>query len=344
MHRSLKKILPLLLLGCCAAFAVAADDAIDSEAQCAELSKVELPVADMPKPADRTSLQGCDSSKLYYGAGAAPDYRGARLCAYMEREGEEQPEIGGAAVLMMIYANGRGIERDIDLARRFACETDGAPAELEGRLEHLTDIAELDASEVEFDICDDITSGYMSGVCARLGAEAAALGRVQRMHTLQKSWPPGKRSAYAILRRTADAYFQSRLEGEVDISGSARGAFVIGEQESLEDGFLQHLLDFDAGRLPRGDAEALKRADAALNAAYAEAMKQAKPENPDDTFGMLGSVRPEGIRAAERLWIRYRDAWADFGTSQYPDTTRDAWLHWQTEERTRMLRALVGEE
>jgi uncharacterized protein YecT (DUF1311 family) len=344
MRRPLKKIVPLLLLGCCVAYAAAADDTTDSGAQCAALLKIELPGVDLPTPPNRTSLQGCDSSKLYYGAGASPDYRAARLCAYIEREAEDQPEVGGAAVLMMIYANGRGIERNIELARRFACETEGAPAELEGRLQHLTDIAELDASEVEFDICDDITSGYMSGVCARLGAEATARTRAQRTDALQKSWPAGKRSAYAVLRRAADVYFQSRLDGEVDISGSARGAFVIGEQESLEDDFLQHLLDFDAGRLPLGDAVALKRADAALNAAYAEAMKQAKPDNPDDAFGMLGSVRPEGIRAAERLWIRYRDAWAEFGTSQYPDTTRDAWLHWQTEERTRMLRALVGEE
>jgi uncharacterized protein YecT (DUF1311 family) len=344
MRRSMYRVLPLWIFAGCGSFGIAADAGVDSEVQCAEWLQAELPVADVPTLSQRKSLHGCESSGLYYGAGASPDYREARLCAYVEREAEEPPVIGGAAVLMMIYANGHGVDRDIGIARRFACEIEGAPAELDGRLEHLSDIAELDASEVDFDICDDITSGYMSGVCAQLGAEATARARRQRTDVLLQSWPQARRDAYRDVRRAADAYFQSRLDGEVDISGTARGAFVVAEQESLEEGFLQHLIDFDGGRLPRGDAQALKRADAALNAAYAEAMKQARPDSPEDAFGMLGSVRPEGIRAAERLWIRYRDAWADFGTSQYPTTTREAWLHWQTEERTRLLRTLVGED
>jgi hypothetical protein len=40
-------------------------------------------------------------------------------------------------LLTMIYANGKGAARNFDLALKFACEVDGAPAENGYRLEHL---------------------------------------------------------------------------------------------------------------------------------------------------------------------------------------------------------------
>src|SRR6185437_3261142 len=112
-------------------------------------------------------LQHCDSEALYYGFSAPPDFVGALQCAYYERA-NPKPSNGdpfyGPGVLMMLYANGKGVLRNYSLAIRFACEnTWTADAEMEyrlGRLEHLRDTR---AVRTRFDLCDDGTSGLTEG-------------------------------------------------------------------------------------------------------------------------------------------------------------------------------------
>src|SRR5689334_12590087 len=84
--------------------AVASADDADSTAVCAALASTAIPAGDQPSAKERKQLAGCDSGALYYGEAGKPDYRRARLCAYIERESGEAPVFGGAGVLMMIYA------------------------------------------------------------------------------------------------------------------------------------------------------------------------------------------------------------------------------------------------
>jgi uncharacterized protein YecT (DUF1311 family) len=304
---------------------------------CAAALAVPLPESGLPHPKARARLEGCDSESLYYGAGR--DDEDARMCAYIERE-TGGVVFGGPAVLMMIYANGRGVPRNYELARRFACEIDAAPAELDGRLEHLAQM-EAEQDPADIDLCDDITSGYMMGFCAEREARARAKERDGEWAALQSQWSAADRAAWRALREAADGFFDARVEGEVDVSGTARGAFIVGEQRQLEDDLLASVQAFERGDLPRGDAAALKAADAQLNASYHAARAAARPENPDDTYSALGTVMPDAIRDVERAWLKYRDAWVAFGKQRYPAVPAEAWLEYFTRRREAQLRELV---
>lgn len=66
----------------------------------------------------------------------------------------------------MIYASGKGAQRNLDLALKFACEMATiASAEKAGRVAHLEKLKAEGWTGSNFDVCDDITSGYMSGFC-----------------------------------------------------------------------------------------------------------------------------------------------------------------------------------
>src|SRR5271163_2215606 len=106
---------------------------------CDLYDKVQVPVADLPTQQDRTSLSPCNSEDLYFSFGQPAAAVNARKCAYIEREQTDVSQervFGGSGLLTMIYANGKGSVQNFDLALKFACEVDGAPAENRYRLEH----------------------------------------------------------------------------------------------------------------------------------------------------------------------------------------------------------------
>jgi uncharacterized protein YecT (DUF1311 family) len=330
-----------------AATAQVADTEVANQQACAEVAALELPFADQVSDDDAKRLYPCESDKFYYAVGSTPDFEKARLCAQLEIADENLALFGSNGVLMMVYANGEGVERNIPLAKKFACLLEGAPAELEGRLKHLDEIAanrssrEANPDKAErIDLCDDITSGYMMGACAAHDQAAVLLQRTARWKAVTDALKPAQQTALAALRASATAYFASRVENEVDNSGTMRGAMSIGEGNALEDGLLNHLDQFQQGHLPKFGASELAAADAELNDAYTKA-RAAAVFQPGAVDGPLGTVRPDGIRAVERNWIKYRDAWVAFGKVRYPKVSADSWRTLFTQERTAQLKELV---
>lgn len=293
-----------------------------------------------PLPAEAQAPRaaaGCDSDALLL----AQRYEAARACAWAERAGTEPvSEFAGAATLLALYANGWGVAPDYRLARRMACEAGFAPAEVEARLERIAAMEAGIGSE-PLDFCADITSGYMMGHCAERDAVQARAQRAQAWEALLPKWPAAHRTAFARLRTAADAFFEARVQGEVDVSGTARGAFIVGEREALESALLASVQAFERGEWPQGSAADLAAADRQLNASYAAARAAAKFEEPGAMFGPLGSISPDGIRDAERAWIKYRDAWVAFGAVRWPAVAPVAWQHHFTVQRERQLRELV---
>ena len=236
-----------------------------------------------------------------------------------------------AGVLMMLYANGQGVKRNLQLARKAACEAGGAPMELSGRLHHL---AELGPNE-RIDYCDDITSGMMMGYCSRIAADKSADGRERALAALTASWTEQERSAFLRLRRQADAFMGARSTKEVDQMGTARNAMSIGEEETQKDAFYADLKAFEGGKLPRFSEAQYDEIDRELNAVYRKLRSQ-----PDPQFG---TVTMADILATQRLWLRYRDAWVEFGKLRYPEVPAHAWRAHFTRQRTAMLKDLLEE-
>jgi hypothetical protein len=145
----------------------------DTDPVCtALLESSENPPADEPTPQQAKKLADCDSERLYYGERSPASLVAARHCAYVEREGYDLPTVSGPAVLMMLYANGLGVARNLELAQTFNCEVGGSVEEIAARRARLEAWAKGDKSR-EFDICDGAAVGFLKEICDGKAARLA---------------------------------------------------------------------------------------------------------------------------------------------------------------------------
>lgn len=270
-------------------------------------------------------LNKCDPVDLYYGFGQSPDFVKARQCAYATHD---------YSILAMIYANGKGIDRNWDLAIHFACKAGFAPDEIEGRVTHLVQLRDKHWQGDNFDICDDITSGYMMGVCASRQQKLSQIQLQRQIAALSASWDPTDKNALSQLQRAAADFFSARGANEVDLSGTARAALEIEEEQSLQDDFLSSLKSLENGHFPNYTAGQTANAERQLNKIY-----QQIEMNQDFSAGTVDRL---GIKKTQRLWLKYRDAWVAFGKHKYPQVSADSWKTWLDEKRVSMLQDLIG--
>lgn len=293
--------------------------------ECAKYVSLGYPDSDKPTSARKSELGDCDAERLYYGLGQPADPVAARHCALGLSDDLEQE----AGVLMMVYANGEGVPRNYALAKKAACAAKGAPLELAGRLAHLTDMeAGKRGSNPRIDICDDITSGFMQGICADIQSELARQARVKKLEVLTTGWNKAERRALATFQRKADQFFVDVSRLEVDQSGSARGAQALQAEFALQESLLESLLAFEQGHLPQYSTHEYALLDKELNHRYRLLRHKVEPS---------GTIRSEDVREAQHLWLAYREAFVAFGAQKYPKVPAHAWRAFATEERIRML-------
>jgi hypothetical protein len=304
-------------------------------AVCQAVGGREAPAADRPTPTQLRILKGCDSEALYYGEKGPPDFTRARLCAFQDDDTSAAGVFSGPTILMQLYANGLGgVKRDLDLATAYACDIDGAPAEIEYRVQHLQAL-KTKSEPRRFDYCDDITSGLAGGFCSARDATIADKARSAQMAGLDARIPAAAKPAWAALRR-ASAGFVDAHGGEVDESGTARAQLVIDEQEATRNAFTAQVVGLLDGRWPGPTTAAdFDAADQALNAAYKKALAHLASKDNYTT------VKPDDSRRAQRAWIVFRDAFEAFAPLAMPETSAKAVAARLTQERTKALVALA---
>ena len=301
-----------------------------SKALCQRLSDREPPLSDRPDPATARSLKGCSSEALYYGIGMAADPVKARQCAFLEAERDDGGVFSGRTMLMTIYANGRGAKRDLDLAAHLACGIDGAAMESHGRVTHLSKLKQTSWKGQDFHYCDDITSGLAMGYCASHDSSLAGARRDKRLASIAAGWTTTEKQAFARLRTAHEAYVEAHGSGEVDLSGTARGAMVVGAEEALREELVAMLERLRSGGAPPVAAARLPAEDKALNAAYRKRLSETGETYP-------GAVTRQGVQDSERAWLRYRDSFLAFAAIKFPRTPRNALAAWLTRQRTALL-------
>ncbi len=307
----------------------------ESVARCAQYRKVEPPAADRPTAAQLSVLKACDSSDAYYGITGPGDPVKARHCAFAEMARGENDGPAGAGVLMMLYANGRGVKPSLPYAIRMACTVGGAPFEVSGRIAALEGRMKGQGTDTEFDYCDDVTSGYGTSQCAVLGSRVQDQQRAGKVAALSRGWTPAQKAAWDRVIAAETAYADALTDGEVDLSRTMRGVFAQEAENDIKDGTVGLLEALDGKAMDRDGPGQFQKSDAALNAAWKKVMA--------NSFEDFGTVTRDGVRETQRAWIRYRDAWRAFANLTWPGMGETA-ADYLTRERTNALLCLVGDD
>ena len=193
----------------------------------------------------------------------------------------------------------------------------------------------------KFDYCDDITSGYMEGICEGIQSDKTEANRKAQWSSVSASWPKADQIAFEKLQKVAADFFQAREDNEVDLSGTARGAEQIEEREDLENDFLGSIKDFESGQLPAFSDADFAKSDSRLNDDYTQIMHATK----EQWEGFVnGTVEQKGIQTTQRKWLSCRDAWVQFGAIHYPKVPASAWKTWFTQKRLHQLEDFLGQQ
>jgi len=325
-------------------------DFAESKATCRRLRTLEPPAADRPDAATAATLADCDAEALLYGIDMPADATRARQCAFVQadsaegRAGKGGP-FEGTALLMTLYANGAGVPRNLDLATSLACRLQGAAMENSDRVRHLQAL-KTQPDHRRFDYCDDITSGYAGGQCAQHDAALADARRARKFAAVTQGWDSTRRAAFEPLSAAAEAYAQSSSDNEVDLSGTARAAFMVEQKQALDAAFMALLKSMEAGTLAPASASDFADADAQLNTLYRQLMQTRAAPDQRGAYGTADSlpystVTHQGIRDTQRAWLHYRDAWLTFAATAYPATHPDTLRTHLTRDRNEQLRNLL---
>jgi uncharacterized protein YecT (DUF1311 family) len=305
---------------------------------CSQVEFATTPAGDNPTKQERQRLQGCSSDSLYYGYSNPSDSVNARKCAFLQIEQDHfDGPFDGFPTLMTIYANGEGVTKNLDLALKFACKDEGwAPSEYEGRILHLDSLRRDHAVNNKFDYCDDITSGYMEGVCASTNAAIKKAARTKRIAKLMDSWSERDKCEFEKMQTIWQGYLGASAE-EVDQSGSARNAMTVENEESQEEDFFTSLLEFKQKKFPTYSNDDFIQTDREMNLLYKRIQKMSR----DKSTLMWGTVTKENIRIVQKAWLKYRDAWIAFAKQKYPSVSASAWKTWLTRTRIAQMKPFL---
>lgn len=297
----------------------AAPLALDPETTrvCATVREVVIPEHDRPAAAEGRELDGCHSIDLYTGIGQPADPVAARRCAFAEMQRPPEPELGGRAVLMMLYANGRGVERRYDVALKLACEIGGSPVDVAGRVHQLVDLRAAHYTGDGFHVCDHSSGRALYAACAALNERQDRRERDQQLGMIVGRWPERQRALFKALRAAADAFIVAHVRAEVDLSGT----FEVQEVAFHDREFVARVDQFDTH--PPG---AVSPAEARAAAVSLDKAVVAVPQD-----------RRDRVARTQALWVAYRDAWGALGRVRYPKVPAETWQTWLVPDRIRML-------
>ena len=234
----------------------------------------------------------------------------------------------------MVYANGEGTPRDLDMARRFVCENkQAAPEEIERRLQLIDKIAASPQAAPRFDLCTTASTGPTWGWCAGLQLRIHDAKRYDELVAMVDKLTPQQQESFKALQTAEAAYETARCTKEVDQSGLAGWTRQLQEQDKIRAQFVSDFRLFSQPdfkqpvEFPVVDAMVAKDNGKLVAKGSATA---------------LGSttITVAGVEETQAAWMKYRDAWRAFEGSVNPTVSGDAVATQITRERLAHLRKL----
>jgi hypothetical protein len=292
---------------------------------CAEVKDVALPATDRPTAEEAKTLAGCVSQELYFGFDKTPDPVAARKCAFLEMDRGNNEPFAGKTILMMVYANGNGVARNLDLALKLGCEVPGGPGDVAGRVHQLARFKQANWSGNNFSVCDHSADRHMYRECAILDYRFDHLEREKTLDAMAAKFTAAQKKAFQALRQEAAAYFKVEAAKGFSLTGTHE----VQENGFLERGFISSLEQLAGGDLPKFSAKEAAEAETAMNADYDKALARKREST--------SNVTPEGLKETQQAWGRYRVAWLKFGKARYPGVSEASWKAWTAQQRTELL-------
>lgn len=289
----------------------------------------------------KDELKKCSSSDFYYGVKTNVNFDKALECAYHERAQNDERvanPLGGSAMLSMLYANGQGVERNLDLASRFVCESSWASVmEIKYRLEFLKNQSKSGATKENFELCDLITSGMSMGVCKGVKVRLAEMARDTQYASMLKTWNAEQKAASQKLKQSADKFAEAKAGLEQDQTGTARGMFYHDEVDRQNQQVLINLKDFIANRAPRATSAAREKSQNEMR----ELLHQLSLLYPKQSEIPLDEVSRENIQKTQVAWNNMFQDWLAFAQSGVFKNSEDDIANRLMRQRIFQLKKLV---
>lgn len=307
---------------------------IDTVNECYEAGDAAIPESEQPTAEETEKYRSAECDSFATGVWKKKDLNAYGRCVLVREDGEYTDNYA----LAELFANGWGVKRNIKLAMALACHGSEVPMELFSTVALLKGFKDVDAEGglvgddgKPFEFCNHVTSSDNIARCAARKAYANAEAAKKSLLGVTKDWSKPQRDAYERLTVARDTYIQKRVEGEVDLSGSLRATFQIGEQETLEKNFSKALKEFEKKKYPKD-----------RNLAGAEKIlkeKLSKITSKQDFS--YGTVQKDAILETQKAWSAYREAWVYFASHRYPKIPSDVFATWVTNDRIQQLSRFI---
>ncbi|MEK9673424.1 MAG: lysozyme inhibitor LprI family protein [Rhodospirillaceae bacterium] len=222
------------------------------------------------------------------------------------------------------------------LVLHLVCRGGEVPAETEGAVKAVH--AKWKEGKLpSFNLCDYVTSGMGMNYCS---SRAKAAENEKLDLKLSPLIDKIGRSAEGALRnayKAATGFYEKKAAHEEGHGGTGYLTWQINSVSNHQNEFLALVERVSEGFVPEVAVD-FSTSDRHLNSAY-QALLQQLNENPISGFNY--AINADGVRAAQRLWVPYRDAFVQLLADVSPAVSEKTWLTWLTEVRTEQLRRVI---
>ncbi|WP_025821065.1 lysozyme inhibitor LprI family protein [Shewanella marina] len=235
-----------------------------------------------------------------------------------------------------IYAN-----KTNQLVLQIICRGSEVPAELETAVEERYQFWLQNYSSQTFNICHYITSGMGMSFCANRDAQKQAKQQQLQLSKIKQQLLH-KPQHQQLLMALDDSYnefatfAQLRAIGEQLYAGTSRSGMIIEDINQQK----QHYIDWiynQVALLSHPVVVDFSAEDKALNQVYRQLRKNLRA-HPVTDFNI--SFHFDDLKQTQRAWLNYRDSTAHLLSLLTPNTSKQQWQAYLTQQRLQQLKEL----
>lgn len=300
-------------------------DEAKATAICKRVEKLTPPRSDLPTARETASLKQCDGESLYYGIGVPANPERARKCAFANLEvddGQPYHLHDSEGLLMMIYANGVGAGRNLDVALRYACQLDDSRRAWALRVIDLQERKNKGWQGLDFESCEHITSGLAQGYCAYHQTRLDDQVRHARMAMIGKSWSAQQKKLFEGVYKSGNEYAATLHEMDC-FRGTAQSACTEAGANQWMEEFINRIEGISRGHADELEAKTdARRRELAKEAAElkAEEAKQG-PVVEDDYWKEVQPFYDENERQTAASRVIFERRLVAFARAAFPTVT-----------------------